>query len=122
MPSTGSVHRVAEFRMVRLVTAANPMEARIIAARLGAEGIVWQFRGSVDGPLAVGPVEVLVDAEGYESARELLLTDDVESSFVDGTRGSRRAHGRDATCSGSRSIVALLILFAFAADGGATTV
>jgi hypothetical protein len=70
--------------MVRLMTAANPMEARIVAARLGAEGIVWQFRGSVDGPLAVGPVEVLVDAEGYQSATELLLTDDVESSFVDG--------------------------------------
>jgi hypothetical protein len=69
--------------MVRLVTAANAVQARIFAARLGAEGIVWQFRGSVDGPLAVGPVEVLVDSEGYESARELLLADDVESAFTE---------------------------------------
>jgi Putative prokaryotic signal transducing protein len=99
--------------MVRLVTAASPMEARIIAARLGAEGIVWQFRGSVDGPLAVGPVEVLVDAEGYESARELLLTDDVESSFVDGTRAAADTRsGRDVLWLAL--IVALLILFAFA--------
>jgi hypothetical protein len=99
--------------MVRLVTAANPMEARIIAARLGAEGIVWQFRGSVDGPLAVGPVEVLVDAEGYESARELLLTDDVESSFVDGTAAAAGTRsGRDVLWLAL--IVALLLLFAFA--------
>ena len=65
--------------MVRLTTAANAIEARIIAARLGSEGIVWQFRGSVDGPLAVGPVEVLVDEEGFELARELLLGDEIGS-------------------------------------------
>ena len=61
--------------MVRLMTAANAIEARIIAARLGSEGIVWEFRGSVDGPLAVGPVEVLVDVEGFETAKELLMVD-----------------------------------------------
>jgi hypothetical protein len=104
---------VAEFRMVRLVTAANPMEARIIAARLGAEGIVWQFRGSVDGPLAVGPVEVLVDAEGYESAKELLLTDDVESSFVNSASVPvARRTGREVLWLAL--VVVLLILFAFA--------
>jgi hypothetical protein len=99
--------------MVRLVTAANPMEARIIAARLGAEGIVWQFRGSVDGPLAVGPIDVLVDAEGFESAKELLLTDDVESSFVDSAslRAERRT-GREALWVAL--VVLLLLLFAFA--------
>ncbi|HEY2812209.1 MAG TPA: DUF2007 domain-containing protein [Acidimicrobiales bacterium] len=99
--------------MIRLVTAANPMEARIIAARLGAEGIVWQFQGSVDGPLAVGPVEVLVDADGYESARELLLTDDVEGSFA-GTAGddSRPTTGRDVLWIAL--IIAALLLFAFA--------
>jgi hypothetical protein len=102
--------------MIRLVTAANPMEARIIAARLGAEGIVWQFQGSVDGPLAVGPVEVLVDADGYESARELLLTDDVEGSFAGGagTAGddSRPTTGRDVLWIAL--IIAALLLFAFA--------
>ena len=73
---TGSVATVPELRMVRLMTAANPMEARIIAARLGAEGIVWEFRGSVDGPLAVGPVEVLVDEDGLNAAREIVDVDD----------------------------------------------
>jgi hypothetical protein len=99
--------------MVRLVTAANAVEARIIAARLGAEGIVWQFRGSVDGPLALGPVEVLVDADGYESARELLLTDDVESSFDDtATVHNGRTTGRDVLWVAL--VVLLLLLFAFA--------
>ncbi len=68
--------------MVRLLTAATPMEARIIAARLGAEGIVWDFRGSVDGLFPLGPVEILVDEDGLDAARDLMLADDVESSFV----------------------------------------
>src|SRR5947209_13847031 len=89
-----TVWTVHELRMVRLVTAANAMEARIIAARLGSEGIVWQFRGSVDGPLALGPVDVLVDEDGYELARDLLLADDVESSFHD-REDDRTTTGRD---------------------------
>jgi len=81
--------------MVRLMTAANAMEARIIAARLGSEGIVWEFRGSVDGPLALGPVEVLVDAEGFETAKEILLVDDVESSFATEPQVVRETTVRD---------------------------
>ena len=72
---------VPQLKMVRLTTAANAMEARIIAARLGSEGIVWELRGSVDGPLAIGPVDVLVDADGFESAKELMLADEVEAAF-----------------------------------------
>ncbi len=98
--------------MVRLVTAANPMEARIIAARLGAEGIVWQFLGSVDGPLAVGPVEVLVDQDGYEAARELLLTDDVESSFYETHTVATPTTARDVVWIAA--VIALLVLFALA--------
>jgi hypothetical protein len=81
--------------MVRLTTAANAMEARVLAARLGAEGIVWQFQGSVDGPLAVGPVEVLVDADEYDTARQLLLVDEVESSFTDEPRPAHVTTSRD---------------------------
>ena len=81
--------------MVRLTTAANAVEARIIAARLGSEGIVWQFRGSVDGPLAVGPVDVLVDEEGFELARELLIGDEVGSSTAADARPVHVTTGRD---------------------------
>ena len=96
--------------MVRLMTAANAMEARIIAARLGSEGIVWEFRGSVDGPLALGPVDVLVDADGYDTAKELLLVDDVESSFAAPGRPVRVTTGRDVLWA----LLALLALMLFA--------
>jgi hypothetical protein len=55
----------------------------VIAARLGAEGIVWQFRGTLDGPLVLrGEVTVLVGEDDYEAARELLLADEVEAAFT----------------------------------------
>ena len=69
-------------RMVRLVTARSPMEAKVFAARLGAEGFVWELRGSVDGPLAIGPVEVLVEEHDLPVARELLLSDEVEGALL----------------------------------------
>jgi len=95
--------------MVQLMTAGSAMEARIIAARLGSEGIIWELRGSVDGPLAFGPVDVLVDAEGYESARELLLVDDVESSFSDEPRPVHVTTGRDVLWA----VLALVVLAVF---------
>jgi hypothetical protein len=55
--------------------------ARVIAARLGADGIVTQLRGSVDGPYPIGDVSVWVNEEDAESARELLLADEVEAVF-----------------------------------------
>ena len=62
--------------MVLLTTAANPLAARILAAHLGAEGIVWQLRGNVDGPYPVGPVEILVSADDLEEARLVVGVDD----------------------------------------------
>jgi hypothetical protein len=54
------------------------MAARILAAHLGAEGIVWQLRGEVDGPYPVGPVEVLVPADDLEVARALVAAAESE--------------------------------------------
>jgi hypothetical protein len=67
--------------MVTVATTPNPFEARVIAARLGAEGMVWELRGPVDGPYPVGQVDVLVGADDYDAARELLLADEVEWAF-----------------------------------------
>jgi hypothetical protein len=101
--------------MVRLVTAASPMEARILAARLGSEGIVWQFRGSVDGPLAMGPIEVMVDAEAYDTARGLLLADEVESAFGDVPSEERLLpRGTWRHAAWVVAVVLLLMLFALA--------
>jgi Putative prokaryotic signal transducing protein len=68
--------------MVPLTTVANPMAARILAAHLGAEGIVWQLRGDVDGPYPVGPVEVLVPADDLEVARAVVATADADAVTV----------------------------------------
>ena len=68
-------------RMVHLRTVHNTFHARVIAARLGADGIVTQLRGSVDGPYPIGDVSVWVDEDDVVCAQELLLADEVESAF-----------------------------------------
>ena len=67
--------------MVRLATVRNSFHARVIAARVGSEGMVTELRGNVDGMYPVGEVHVFVAEDDYESARELLLADEVESAF-----------------------------------------
>ena len=69
--------------MVSVASSRNAFEAKVIAARLGSEGIVWELRGAVDGMYPVGLCEVLVEEGDVERARELLLVDDVESAFAD---------------------------------------
>ena len=69
--------------MVPLISTSSPFEARVLAARLGAAGILWEFRGGgVDATYPMGPTEVLVDAEHAEEARELLLADEVEAALT----------------------------------------
>jgi hypothetical protein len=67
--------------MVRLATVGTSFHARVIAARLGTEGIVTDLRGNIDGLYPVGDVHVFVDQEDLEEAREILLVDDIESAF-----------------------------------------
>jgi hypothetical protein len=63
--------------MVSLTTVANPVAARILAAHLGAEGIVWALRGNVDGPYPLGPVEVLVAADDLDMARQVVVEQEI---------------------------------------------
>ena len=67
--------------MVRLATVSSSFHARVIAARLGSEGIVTDLRGNVDGLYPVGDVHVYVDQEDLAEAQELLMVDEVESAF-----------------------------------------
>jgi hypothetical protein len=69
--------------MVHLVSVDTPFEARVLAARLGAEGIVWEVRGASD-VYPVGQAHVYVDDVDLEAARELLLSDAVEAVFDEG--------------------------------------
>ena len=75
---------VQRLRMVPVAKVADAFGARVLAARLGSDGIVTQLRGGgLDGPYPMGDVEVLVSAADLEMAREILLADEVESAFDD---------------------------------------
>ena len=65
--------------MALLTTVATPFAARVLAARLGAEGILWELRGNLDGPYPVGAVQVLVASTDLGDAQELLLADEIDS-------------------------------------------
>ena len=68
--------------MVSLVSARSGFEAKVLTARLGAEGIIWQVRGGLlDAVYPVGQVEILVAADDIERARELLVVDELEAVF-----------------------------------------
>jgi hypothetical protein len=67
--------------MVAIVSSRKPFEAKVLAARLGAEGIVWEYRGNVDGVYPIGAVDVLVAEGDLDRARELLLVDEVEAAL-----------------------------------------
>ncbi len=69
--------------MVRLATVGSSFHARVIAARVGAEGIVTDLRGNLDGPYPMGDVHVFVAEDDLASAQELLMADEVESAFDD---------------------------------------
>ena len=74
--------------MVRLATVSSSFHARVIAARLGSEGIVTDLRGNVDGVYPVGDVHVYVDQEDLAEAQELLMVDEVESAFDEPDEGT----------------------------------
>jgi hypothetical protein len=68
-------------QLVYLRTLPDAFGAQVLAARLGADGIVTELRGSLGGPYPLGSVSVWVLAHDADTARELLLADEVESAF-----------------------------------------
>jgi len=108
--------------MVLVATVPTVFEAQLLAARLGAEGLLWQLRGNVGGPYPVGPVHVLVAEGDLRAAQELLLADEVEASFDglaeregDDDRGAtgpaawaRRRRGRAALAGGAALVAVVL--------------
>jgi hypothetical protein len=77
--------------MVPIATTRSGFEARVLAARLGSEGIVWQLRGgNPDGVYPLGAVEVLVIADDLDRAREMLAVDALDDQT--GDEGETRDH------------------------------
>ncbi len=58
--------------MVPLVTLYDPFAARLLAARLGAEGVLAQSVGGLDGPYPLGPFRIDVEADRLDDARAVL--------------------------------------------------
>lgn len=80
-------------RMVLAVRLPDAFSAKVAAARLGAEGIVWQLRGSVDGPYPLGEVDLLVEEQHVDVARALLRGDDaLDAPALDEDVLHRRHH------------------------------
>jgi hypothetical protein len=96
--------------MVHLRTVPNAFHAQVIAARLGADGIITQLKGGVDGIYPVGEVAIYVPEEEFESARELLLADEVESAFV--AAPGRRSAWRHRRLLAAVALGLLFLLFA----------
>ncbi len=69
--------------MVHLRTVPDAFHARVIAARLGADGILTELRGAVGGPYPIGAVSVWVSVHDEPIASELLLVDELEAAFED---------------------------------------
>jgi len=67
--------------MVHVRTVSTAFHARVIQARLGADGIPAQLRGNVGGPYPFGAVSVWVGEDDAADAGDLLLADEVEAAF-----------------------------------------
>jgi hypothetical protein len=96
--------------MVPLVMAPSSFEAKVLAARLGAEGILWELRGGVDSLYPVGDISVLVDEADLERARDLLLVTEVDSAFEPEDEPAGRVHGPHRFAA----VLALVVIAAFA--------
>jgi len=81
--------------MVHLTSVHGAFHARVLAARLGSDGILTELRGAVDGPYPMlGEVGVYVEERDLRVARALLLADEVESAFEPGPpEPARRSSG-----------------------------
>ncbi len=66
--------------MARLITTHDQFEAKVLAARLGSEGIVWELRGAIDSPYPMGPTHVYVESSRLDDARALTEIDSGEGA------------------------------------------
>jgi hypothetical protein len=68
--------------MCYLTTVAGSFHGRVLAARLGTEGVLVMLKGTTDGPYPLpSAVDVLVPADQLKLAREILLADAVDDAF-----------------------------------------
>jgi hypothetical protein len=77
---------MVERQMVLLTSATGSFHARVIVARLQAEGIRAEIRGAGSWPWPTpGDVKIYVGDEDFEVASEVLLFDRVDAVFQPGS-------------------------------------
>lgn len=68
--------------MAHLITVGGVFHARVLAARLGAEGMLTDLRGALGATYPLGgAVHVFVDADQVDAARQVLLADQVDAAL-----------------------------------------
>jgi hypothetical protein len=111
--------------MTHLTTVTGSFHAKVLAARLGTEGIPAQLRGAVDGIYPIfAEVAVFVPTGQLELAREILLADAVDAVFdeVDGEGAGSPAGPvsgiglRRAIAVVAASLVVVLVLVGYLAE------
>jgi hypothetical protein len=98
-----------EVRMVRLLTTYDVFEAKLLAARLGSEGVLWELRGGVDNAYPLGPVHVYVDEADLSVAHDVLAP--VSDDEPDDEPGARRS---PAALVASVIVVGMLVVISVA--------
>ncbi len=74
--------------MVHLVSVHDEFHARVVAARLGSDGILTELRPPLGGPYPLrGEVRVYVGEDDLGLARQLLLADQAEGPAPDDAPG-----------------------------------
>jgi hypothetical protein len=110
---------MAGMDMVPLMTAGSSFEAKVVAARLGSEGILFEVRGSLDSVYPLGSVTILVPAAELDTARDVLMVDEVEDAFADMEPSDEAGYSRRSWTSGAAwrvaAVAGLLALLVVAA-------
>jgi hypothetical protein len=87
--------------MVHVRTVRSTFHAQLIAARLGADGVLTELRGNVGGPYPIGETSVWVPADEADTARALLLADEMEAPAGGGGEAGARARRARRVAAGA---------------------
>jgi len=82
--------------MVVVATVSTRFEAEMLAAKLGAHGVLWEIRSRELVPTThpIGFLDVMVPVDEREVAQDVLAPDELPVMRADGTTDeSPRAHG-----------------------------
>jgi len=81
--------------MVPVATVSGGFEAKIVVARLGAEGVLCQTRGDSESVYPFSRVEILVPEDEIDLARELLAAPPIDDHDWAQDVPSSEAHHAD---------------------------